>query len=63
MLRHETLIAAIEVAAELRGFSLNGRERLVVRTKTATVLAAKQRYRQHMGAPPYQWRKPDKPRR
>ncbi|MGK3685730.1 hypothetical protein ACSLPA_24300 [Escherichia coli] len=42
---------------------LNGQDKLVIRTKTAMVLAAKQRYRQRMEAPPYQWRKPDKLRR
>ena len=49
MLKHETLIAAIEVAAE---FSLNGLEQLAVRTKKATALEAKQRYRQTMDVPP-----------
>ncbi|HGK4426240.1 TPA: hypothetical protein ACJ2TD_001826 [Klebsiella pneumoniae] len=63
MLKHETLISAIEVAAELRGFSLNGQERLVVRTRVDTALAAKERHRQRLEAPPYQWRKPDRPRR
>lgn len=48
MLKHETLIAAIEVAAE---FSLNGLEQLAVRTKKATALEAKQRYRQNMDVP------------
>lgn len=63
MLTHKTLTSAIEIAAELQGFCLNGQERLEVRTKTATVLAAKQRHRQRMEAPPYQWRKPDRLRR
>ncbi|HHI0196063.1 hypothetical protein R7K19_15985 [Klebsiella pneumoniae] len=51
------------VAAELQGHELNGQDRLLIRTKTAMVLAAKQRHRQRMEAPPYQWRKPDKLRR
>ncbi len=63
MLKHETLIAAIETAADLRGFSLNGQERLVVRTRVDTALAAKSRYRRRMAASTFQCRKPDKPRR
>ncbi|EPL1952546.1 TPA: hypothetical protein I8627_000264 [Citrobacter freundii] len=57
------LIAALEEIASREGHELNGQDKLVIRTKTAMVLAAKQRHRQRMEAPPYQWRKPDKLRR
>ena len=57
------LIAALEEIASREGHELNGQDKLVVRTKTAMVLAAKQRHRQRIEAPPYQWRKPDKLRR
>lgn len=57
------LIAALEEIASREGHELNGQDKLVIRTKTAMVLAAKQRHRQCMEAPPYQWRKPENPRR
>ncbi|EKX4009771.1 hypothetical protein ACJBF7_11905 [Enterobacter sp. 04-C-01-SI_S15] len=63
MLDRAVIEKAIMVAAELQGHELNGQDRLLIRTKTAMVLAAKQRHRQRMEAPPYQWRKPDKLRR
>ncbi|MBU5511706.1 hypothetical protein KQJ26_17760 [Enterobacteriaceae bacterium S29_ASV_15] len=49
--------------ASREGHELNGQDKLVIRTKTAMVLAAKQRHRQRMKSPPYQWRKPENPRR
>ncbi|CAH5432978.1 hypothetical protein NY414_08685 [Enterobacter hormaechei] len=49
------LIAALEEIASREGHELNGQDKLVIRTKTAMVLAAKQRHRQCMEAPPYQW--------
>ncbi|HDC4614170.1 TPA: hypothetical protein O8U41_001979 [Enterobacter cloacae] len=52
----------IEMARQ-QGYELNSQERLIIRTRVSTVLAAKERHRQRMDAPPYQWRKPDKPRR
>lgn len=57
------LIAATEEIASREGHELNGQDKLVIRTKTAMVLAAKQRHRQRMKSPPYQWRKPENPRR
>ncbi|CZZ33134.1 hypothetical protein [Enterobacter hormaechei] len=57
------LIAALEEIASREGHGLNGQDKLVIRTKTAMVLAAKQRHRQRMKSPPYQWRKPENPRR
>ena len=57
------LIAALEEIASREGHELNGQDKLVIRTKTAMVLGAKQRHRQRMKSQPYQWRKPDKLRR
>jgi hypothetical protein len=56
------LIAALEEIASREGHELNGQDKLVIRTKTAMVLA-KQRHLQRMKSPPYQWRKPENPRR
>ncbi|XWJ92938.1 hypothetical protein ACRARH_12490 [Phytobacter ursingii] len=63
MLKRATLEAAVISVAKLQGHELNGQDKLIIRTKIGMVLAAKQRYRQRMEAPPYQWRKPDKLRR
>ncbi|EPP0615569.1 MULTISPECIES: hypothetical protein [Enterobacter cloacae complex] len=57
------LITALEEIASREGHELNGQDRLLIRTKTAMVLAAKQRHRQRMKSLPYQWRKPENPRR
>ena len=57
------LIAALEEIASREGHELNWQDRLLIRTKTAMVLGAKQRHRQRMKSPPYQWRKPENPRR
>lgn len=57
------LIAALEEIASREVHEFNGQDKLVIRTKTAMVLAAKQRHRQRMKSPPYQWRKPENPRR
>ncbi|ENU4230116.1 hypothetical protein ACE3IK_07255 [Enterobacter hormaechei subsp. xiangfangensis] len=62
MLDRTVLEKAIIVAAELQGHELNGRDRLMVRNRVATCLAAKERHRQRMDAEPYQWRKPERPR-
>jgi len=51
------------VAAEQQGHELNGQERLIIRTRLNSALAAKERYRQRMTAPEYHWRKPSTPRR
>ncbi|EMZ5624398.1 hypothetical protein POW25_20110 [Enterobacter roggenkampii] len=63
MLKHKKIESVIDEMARQLGHELNGQDKLVIRTKTAMVLAAKQRHRQCMEAPPYQWRKPDKLRR
>jgi hypothetical protein len=49
--------------ARLAGHSLNGQERLIIRTRVATSLAAKERHKRRMEAKPYKWTKPVMPRR
>ncbi|GMW64400.1 hypothetical protein LOCUS_40050 [Klebsiella pneumoniae] len=56
------LIAALEEIASREGHELNGQDRLMVRNRVATCLAAKERHRQRMDAKPYQWRKPERSR-
>ncbi|ENT8182907.1 hypothetical protein LN397_20955 [Enterobacter hormaechei subsp. oharae] len=63
MLDRTVLEKAIMVAAELQGHELNGLDRLMVRNRVATCLAAKERHQQRMNAKPYQWRRPDRPKR
>ncbi|EPH6687123.1 hypothetical protein HV337_18365 [Citrobacter freundii] len=59
MLKHKKIELVLEAMAHQLGHELNGQDRLLIRTKTATVLAAKKRHRQRMEAPAYQWKKPD----
>ncbi|WP_437889802.1 hypothetical protein [Phytobacter sp. V91] len=49
--------------ARQQGHELNGQERLIIRTRLSTALSAKERHRQRMEAPSYQWVKPNNPRR
>ena len=63
MLKPEMLEAAIIATIKLSGHELNGQERLIVRSRVATTLAAKERHRQRIDAKPYQWQKPRAPRR
>ena len=63
MLDRDNYEEVIKEMARQQGHELNGQDRLIIRTKTAMVLAAKQRHRQRMKSPPYQWRKPENPRR
>lgn len=51
----------IEMARQ-QGHELNGPERLIIRTRVSTVLAAKERHRQRMDAKSYHWSKPKPPR-
>lgn len=62
MLDHKTLEQTLIAAAEMDGGKLNGHDRLVIRTKVASSLASKERHRQRMTTPTYQWKKPE-PRR
>ncbi|AUV28243.1 hypothetical protein AM363_25945 [Citrobacter freundii] len=57
------LIAALEEIASREGHELNGLDRLMVHNRVATCLAAKERHQQRMNAKPYQWRRPDRPKR
>ncbi len=55
--------AVLMEMARLQGLDLNGQARLVIRTRVGNALAARERHRRRMNAGPYQWKKPDKPRR
>ncbi|MFQ3393703.1 hypothetical protein P9477_09660 [Enterobacter mori] len=46
--------------ARMKGEPLNGNDRLQLRIRIATVLAAKERHRQRMNSPAYEWKKPQK---
>ena len=48
MLKHKKIESVIDEMARQLGHELNGQDKLVIRTKTAMVLAAKQRHRQRM---------------
>lgn len=49
----EVLIAM----ARMKGEPLNGNDRLQLHTRIATALAAKERHRQRMNSPAYEWKK------
>lgn len=49
--------------ARIQGHSLNLHDRLVLRTRIASALAAKERHRQRMRSPAYEWKKPQRKRR
>lgn len=51
----------IEMARQ-QGHELNGQERLLVRTRVDTALAAKARHRRRMAASTFHWQKPIPPR-
>lgn len=48
MLKHKKIESVIDEMARQLGHKLNGQDRLLIRTKTAMVLGAKQRHRQRM---------------
>lgn len=52
----------IEVARQ-QGHKLNGQERLIIRTRVATALSAKERHRRRLDAKPFQWQKPERHKR
>lgn len=58
MLSPETIEAALRCAAKRQGETLNGKDLLDIRTGIAETLAAKERYRQRMKSPDYEWKKP-----
>ncbi|HEJ7887078.1 TPA: hypothetical protein SMI12_004087 [Serratia liquefaciens] len=58
MLKRDVIEKAIISAAQQQGTTLNGKDLLDIRTGVAASLAAKERHRQRMVAPTYQWKKP-----
>ncbi|EOF4704552.1 TPA: hypothetical protein ACNV3W_003625 [Raoultella ornithinolytica] len=63
MLKNATIEAVILEMARKEGIEMNGQDRVLVRTRVAASLAAKDRHRQRMTAPTFQWKKPTSPRR
>lgn len=62
MLKHEQIENALIAAAKQMGLGLNGKDKLYIRTKVAATLAAKERHRQRMSSPNYQWNSKTPPR-
>ncbi|MER3011858.1 hypothetical protein ABTW51_23055 [Serratia nematodiphila] len=58
MLDHHAIEQALISSAHQQGVELNGKDLLDLRTSVAVTLAAKERHRQRMTAPTYQWKKP-----
>ncbi|MGE0971841.1 hypothetical protein ACQFN5_20335 [Klebsiella sp. WOUb02] len=63
MLKHKKIEAVIDEMARLLGHELNGQDRLLIRTRVAASVAARDRHRQRMTTPALQWKKPASPRR
>lgn len=64
MLKNATIEAVILEMARKEGIEMNGQDRLLIRrTRVAASVAAKDRHRQRMTAPAFQWKKPTSPRR
>ncbi|MGI1757335.1 hypothetical protein [Serratia marcescens] len=57
MLSRDAIEKAIISTARLQGVELSGKDLLDLRTSVAATLAAKERHRQRMTAPTYQWKK------
>ena len=57
MLQREAIEAVMMELAHQQGQSLNGRDRLDIRTGVAQTIQAKERHRRRMTAPPYKWTK------
>ena len=62
MLNRRVIEAAVIEAARLSGHELNGQEKLVMRTRVGSVLAAKERHRQRISTGEFQWQNPRPPR-
>lgn len=58
MLSRDVIEKTIINAAHQQGHSLSNHELLDIRIGVAATLAAKERHRQRMNAPAYQWKKP-----
>lgn len=63
MLDHKTIEQTIVHLAKENGVNLDRKDMLELRTRVAMTLAAKERHRQRMSAPAYQWKKPKSFRR
>lgn len=63
MLRQEMIEDVVEELARLQGHALNDRDRLEIRIRVSCALTAKERHRQRMNSPDYQWKKPELRRR
>ncbi|RYM61156.1 hypothetical protein BSQ98_18285 [Serratia liquefaciens] len=63
MLDHKTIEQTIALLAKENGVNLDRKDMLELRTRVAMTLAAKERHRQRMNSPTYQWKKPEKCRR
>lgn len=58
MLSRDVIVKTIISAVEQQGLELNGKELLEIRTRVSTTLTAKERHRQRMNSPTYEWKKP-----
>jgi len=58
VLDHHSIEQALISAARQQGVTLDSKDLLDLRTGVAAPLAAKERHRQRMTAPTYQWKKP-----
>lgn len=63
MLKNYTIEAVMLEMANQEGIVMNGQDRLLLRTRVAMSLAAKERHRQRMTSPAFNWKKPASPRR
>lgn len=61
MLNRDDIEITLISLATKKVLSLNGKDLLDIRTQVTTALAAKNRHRQRMTAPAWQWKKPDNP--
>jgi len=62
MLDRESLEMTVLQMARIQGEKLDRHTLYTVRNEIRNALAAKERYRRTMAAPPYQWKKPRPPR-
>ncbi|WP_261434756.1 hypothetical protein [Serratia ficaria] len=58
MLDNKTIEQTIVHLAKENGVNLDRKDMLEIRTRVAMTLAAKERHRQRMNTPAYQWKKP-----
>ena len=63
MLKNATIEAVIPEMARKEGIEMNGQDSLLIRTRVAASVAAKDRHRLRMSASDYQWKRPTLPRR